>query len=980
MRYNKIALSILFGLSCTLTPQLSLPVYASVKSEGIAIPDEFAELYSGSTEAFDFQLASAKEQLVIKLNSTPTSASLNRESKVSVEQYLTRLNVKREAVADIITAMKNITTSSLCLGKVSECELMPERYAFTYDFEHKKLSLFINADLIDSQKTTRQFHEATNQQYGVINSVNLNYHYFGDGGASLIGRDETLIGLKYGSIKSSLYADTAANKFEAEQLSYDFESQNRRFQFGHFKYGYEQNTTAFMDLSGSYSQDIINYSSSQNLIDGGKQNNRRLFYILPNKGRIEVYRDGHLIYSKNVDAGQQSIAFRDLPYGSYTASIVVISAGREILKERQQIVNNSAFSLNKGEYDYSFSAGRFNDRYDNSYDGGVEQSQLTKIQAKLGYLVGPDSFIQADGFIHDGDYSYKRTGGLNAYLKTLTEPYSLQLESNNFVEGKLSYQLTDSTMIGGRILSNSDSTLSELGVKTSLSDDSTAQLKFASFSNGSQFIAADVSFYNIGVGYEKFDSADSDFGLDNFMLSNTGYQRLNVNLSSDLWGGQGYVLYVNNKLDAENEAQPFLDQSDYWSVSAGFSHSFVADSVINFSATFQGGESFGVKDDWYASVLWSVPLSAGWSASSSVSVSRQGLDEFRNSVANDRQLSRNLSMNNELGISYNGTDIERNMSSDLSSNINYNNGYVASDTYAYISSDGTHSVSSSFNSTQVLSGKGEVYFSSEQSDAYIIVDAQNQGSDDAHRGLLSIYDDNTLSYSENIDREETIIPVNKYKAFNARLDTDSSNYISDQTREVSGYSLPGTVISLDLDLVKVKTFISSFDDVNHQVIADVECTGEGCIDVEQVEEGVFKISVIAGSDYQLVSENQTCVTPTLDRDSTHIVNTGNNYCLPGLDNDDTLMLAQDKSLQAVTIDGNEYYFIGVFTNEDERVNTNRKLEEVGLAVITRIVGQRQYLYVTNESSLSASQVSLLNELSLYAKSLIEDDSFAHNWN
>ncbi|ABV88028.1 CS1-pili formation C-terminal domain-containing protein [Shewanella pealeana] len=977
MRYNKLALSILFGLSCTLNPQLSLPSYASVKTEGIAIPDEFAELYSGSTEQFSFQLASSNDQLVIKLNSTPTSASLNRASKAKVEQYLTAHNVKPQAASDIVAAMQHISTSSLCQGKVSECSLMPERYAFTYDFEHKKLSLFINADLIDNRNTSRRFHDATNEQYGVINSVNLNYHYFSDGGSSVIGRDETLIGLKYGSIKSSLYADSAANKFDAEQLSYDYEAQNRRVQFGHFKYGYEQNTTAFMDLSGSYSQDIVNYSSSQNLIEGGKQNNRRLFYILPNKGRIEVYRDSHLIYSKNVDSGQQSIAFRDLPYGSYTATVVVIAAGREILKERQQIVNNSAFSLNKGEYDYSFSAGRFNDRYEDSYEGVVEQNrqrQLIKLQAKLGYRVNSDS-LQADAVNLSA-----QAIALDAYLEALPEQSKLQLDSNNFVEGKFSYQLTDSTMVGARLLSNSDSTLSELGIKTSFNDASTAQFKYASFSNGSQFMAADVSFYSIGVGYEKFDSADSDFGLDNFMLSNTGYQRLNVNLSSDLWGGQGYLLYVNNKLDATNSPALFVDQSDYWSVSAGFSHSFIADSVINFSATFQGGDSFGVEDDWYAGVLWSVPLSAGWSASSSVSVSRQGLDEFRNSVANDRQVTRNLSMNNELGISYNGTDVDRNMSSDLSSNISYDNSYVASDTYAYISSDGTHSVSSSFNSTQVLSAKGEAYFTSEQSDSYIIVDAQNQGGDDAHRGLLSIYDDNTLSYSENIDREETIIAVDKYKAFNARLDTDSSNYISDQTRDISGYSLPGTVMALDIDLVKVKTFISSFDDVNHRVIANVQCTGEGCIDVEQVEEGVFKISVIAGSDYQLVSDNQTCVTPSLDRDSTYIVNTGNNYCLPGLDNDETLMLAQDNALQPIKIDGEQYYFIGMFTNEEERLNTGLKLQQAGLSVITRSVGSRQYVYVVNGSSLSAMQVSLLNELSLYAKSLIKDDSFANNWN
>ena len=361
------------------------------------------------------------------------------------------------------------------------------------------------------------------------------------------------------------------------------------------------------------------------------------------------------------------------------------------------------------------------------------------------------------------------------YFERYSQARSLELNSNNFVEGKAAYQLTDSIMFGGRVLSNSDSTMAEVGFKQSINDVSTAQLKYASYSNGSQFIAADANFYNVGVGYEKFDSADSDYGLDNYMLSNTGYERLNVNVSSNILGGQGYLLYVNNKVDADNAPGKFVDQSDYWSVSAGYSHSFIADSIINFSATFQGGDSFGMNDDWYAGVQWTVPLSANWSASSSVSISPQGLDEFRNSVANDVQFGDSLSMNNELGITYNGTGIDQNMNSDLSSNISYNDEHIMSDTYAYISSDGTRSVSTSLSSTQVLSGKGEFYFTSQKSDSYIIVDANNQNSQDAHRGLLSIYNDNTLSYNQNIDREDTVIPVDKYKAFNVRLDTDSSN-------------------------------------------------------------------------------------------------------------------------------------------------------------------------------------------------------------
>ncbi|BAJ02984.1 fimbrial biogenesis outer membrane usher protein [Shewanella violacea] len=975
MRYKRLALSIIFCLSSSLNPIFSQPVNASVESEGIEIPAEFADMYAGSTERFSFELASAPEQVSIELNSTPTSASLNTSSQGLIEQYLARFYVKKESVAEIVSAMNNIETSQECQGKVSECNLMPERYAFTYDFEKKHLKLFINVSLIDSHKTAKTFHNATNERYGAINSLNVNYHYFSDGGSSVITRDETLVGLKYGSIKSSIYADTSSDKFEAEQLSYDYESGNHRFQLGHFKYGYEQNTTSFMDLSGGYSQDVINYSSSKNLIDGGKQNNRRLFYILPNKGRIEVYRDGHLIHSQNVDAGQQSIAFRDLAYGSYTATIVVISAGREILREQQQIFNNTAFSLNKGEFDYSFSAGILNDRYEDVDEPSDSQSRnLKALQGKLAYGHYGDSLL------YDGIEPHGNGLGLDEYLETYSQTQRLELDTNNFVEGKASYQLTDSSMVGARLLSNSDSTMAEFGLKQSVNDVSTAQIKFSSYSNGSRFIAVNANFYNIGLGYEKFDSADSDYGLDNYMLSNTGYERLNVNISSNLWDGQGYLLYVNNKLDEESVLDQLVTQSDYWSVSAGYSHSFIADSMINLSATLQGGDSFGDDDDWYAGVLWTVPFATGWSVNSSVSMSPLGMDEFRNSVSKDVQFGDSLSMNNELGVSYNGTSIDHDMNSDFSSNISYQDEHIMSDTYAYISSDGTRTINTSMDSTQVLSGKGEIYFTSQKSDAYIIVDADNQGGADTHRGLLSVYKGSSLSYNENIVREDTVIPVDSYKSLSVHLDTDSSNYISDQAHETSGYSLPGTVLSLDIELVKIKTFISSFDDVNNQAIANVECVGVGCVDVERLAEGVFKISVIAGSNYQLVSQHQTCLTPSLDLDSTYIVNTGKNYCLPGLDHEQAVGHGSDNKPKGVTIGDKKYYFVGAFTNQTELLITRQKLDDVGLSVIIRTLGQRQYAYVTNESNLTAKQEILLSELCLKAKRLIRQNNFVNNWN
>ncbi|PKG40497.1 CS1-pili formation C-terminal domain-containing protein [Psychromonas sp. Urea-02u-13] len=934
-----IIASLLFNISLSI---------ASIQSEGIIIPDEFASLYEGSQEQFTFEMASAPEMLTISVMSTPTSATLNATSINKVENYLLQNNIKKQQVSAIINAMQNnMTNDSACHGKVAECSMIPETFAFSFDYELKHITFFANNKLLDKNKTSHVFHDSDNNLYGFINNMDFNYHYFSDSGSSLILRDKSLLGLKYGNMRSSLYLDSASNDLDVEQLSYDYEFQNRRLQVGHFKYGYEQNSTSFLDLTGSYSQEVVSYASSNNLISGGKQNSRSLYYLLPNQGRIEVYREGNLIYSKNVDSGQQSLSFRELPYGSYMATIVVISGGRELLTERQQIFNNNAFSLNQGEYDFSFAAGLLNDRYEKEN---------------------------------------KRNNDSSASFDINKPRYDLWLDNNSFAEAKGTYQLFDSALIGARLLSNVDNTMAEIGIKKSFATQISSDVKYALFDNGSQFLSADTNIYNVGVGYEQYRSADSEYSLDNYMLSNIGYRRLSVNVSANIYSGQGYLLLVNNNIDLANSQHQYVDQSDYWSVSAGYSHAFIANSTLNFSATYQNEEYRWSKNDWYAGILWSVPLSTDWSANSSMSLGHQGVEEFRNSLTNSQQVTDNLSVNTEVGVTYTGSDAERYASTDISSSANYQHRAFTADSYAYLSSDGTKSLNANLSTTQVISNTGKVYITAQKSDAYVVVDANNQQEDDSHRGLLSVYHEQELGYNENINQEDTVIAIDKYQDFNVFLDTESSNYISDDEHQTSGYALPGTVISLDMDLVKIKTFISSFDDLNNNAISEVKCAGEGCVDIEKIEQGVFKVSVIAGSDYGLYSQQQICVTPSLDRNSSTISNLGNNYCLPGLQQGGAWSLANNDN-PAIQLNGKKYYFLGSFDNAaDENTDgdadypqTVKKLTAAGIETLSREVGNRQYLYVSNTEMLTAQQQTLLNELSLYALSTIEKNNFTQNW-
>ncbi|MDF4647572.1 CS1-pili formation C-terminal domain-containing protein, partial [Vibrio parahaemolyticus] len=154
---------------------------------------------------------------------------------------------------------------------------------------------------------------------------------------------------------------------------------------------------------------------------------------------------------------------------------------------------------------------------------------------------------------------------------------------------------------------------------------------------------------------------------------------------------------------------------------------------------------------------------------------------------------------------------------------------------------------------------------------------------------------------------------------------------------------------------------------NH--IEDIKCVGDGCIEVEKLTDGVFKVSVVVGADYQLVSNAQTCLTPTLDRKTSQIVNLGMNYCLPGIDNDSIQLAA----LQSATIGDDNYYFVGMYSDQSSLQIAANEINAAGLEAISRRVNARHYLYAKSDQMLTTAQTTQLELLWRYAIRTLESE-------
>lgn len=892
---------------------------ALASHENIIIPSEFQSMFDQEESSISFHISGLDASRHIAMISTPFETQLLSKSEQALSQLLVGQGLKASAVSDILTSLKaGVRNDPLCSGIASECQLIPEYFSFGYDYERQSLTLFVNANAFVKASHNQEPHGSRNRAPGFVNHIDLDVNAYQESDVDLTLRNESILGLPYGNITSKLYANTD-DDVDIDELAYNYEWDKQRLQVGHYEYGYAQNTTSTLDLTGSYPLDAITLSSSRNLLNKDKQASRTLNYVLPSQGRIEVYRNEQLVFSKNVPAGQQVVNYSDLPTGNYLATVVILSQGREVLKEQRQIYNTALFSLSKGEVDYALTAGKFNARYDDNSDFDV-----------------------------------------------------LALSADEFIDGRINYQLFDNTSVGARSVVTQDHSMIEGGLSQDIGSYVSATAKFAQFDNDGRFWSVDSAFLGMSIGYEVYSLSNDDYALNNYLLGNSGYQRLTASTSLSVAGGSGYLMYIDNHADDPPQiGEQFNDQTSYWSLTAGYSRPFIADSTIDISATWQGGDDeFYNEDEWYVNVLWSVPLGSEWTANSSTSLSGQGVDEFRNSVVKSTS-GEDYYANSEIGVAYVGNSSPQEMTTDVSFSGGYTSDGFNSDTYAYAKSDGTRSLNLGLSSSQVFDGE-KLHFSSERSDAYIVVNADNNNDPDSHLGLLTIARDGDISHNKNVDAPQTVIGVENYTQYQVKLDTSSSNYLVNGQSNTQEYTFPGSVVPLNVDLTKIKTFITSFENIQGQQVDDVRCVGDGCIEVESLTEGVFKVSVIVGADYQLVSNTQTCLTPTLDRATSQVVNIGENYCLPGIDTETTQLALLQKTL----IDNESYYFVGVYDNQASLKAAAERLDAVGLEAISRQVNARHYLYANTHNTLTSAQASQLESLWQYAVRSLEAERWA----
>ena len=145
-------------------------------------------------------------------------------------------------------------------------------------------------------------------------------------------------------------------------------------------------------------------NSDSLLINDGQKSLYPIYVTASRQSVAEIYRDGKLIQSQQVEAGLQTLATENLPSGIYNVEIRLVTDGR-ISEVKQEVVNKpSHWSNTDQRWRYGAFAGRSNTTV-NTYNSRATE-ELTA-GAMLNYLLLP-------GVVVGGQYTSKGNIGTTA--------------------------------------------------------------------------------------------------------------------------------------------------------------------------------------------------------------------------------------------------------------------------------------------------------------------------------------------------------------------------------------------------------------------------------------------------------------------------------------------------------------------------------------------------------------------------------------
>lgn len=890
----------------------------------VTVPDEFADMYTSQLRSVRLIALNGNDNTPMMLRtryhmvSLPIVESVKNETLGTLETYFRENQISPELATQLIDALEGgIENDPRCGGRFNECVVIPETFAFSYDYDNQNLYLFVNPQLLNKETPKTQYVDNYNDKTALINHSELNITSYSDRDNDFNLRDKTLLGLPFGHIRSEFNYNSAdsteLDRFQLYELAYDIEHQDMRMQLGRFRYGVNFNSTDFLQSNTSFNQTSINIGSSNNLLAGTTNSYQRLYYFSPAAGELRIYRDDRLIMSRNVTEGQGYLTYDQLPTGRYNITMEVVVSGEVVLTETRQIFNNNN-QLAVGGIDYLLSFGRFED-------------------SNLSTITGLESNAE-------------------------------QLDNEIFTRGLIAYRPWDSITLGIGTMFSQEQAMGQLGVQAYLPLDSRAGASWAQSSDGGSYWDSYLNMPNLSVQYEEYQQDEQDL-LASYLYGETSYKQLSATAIYNFNPvSSAYLIYTNGQQSgSETYDGRLLPSYDYWSITGGYTQTLIYNISLSLMLDYQD-----FSEDVSMTLTMNMPFDAGkFSVGSQLASTGDRVDQWRNNARYNPRLGKNTSASIEAGQSYYNRDEDRHIS-DLTLTGNTSNKYFDANAYGYADSTGYAGGSASFSNSQIVTADG-IHLTNKKADAYMVVNANSREQDDTAKGFLTLKREGRNQDRNYLYDDTHIYALQKHDSYYARLDTESVALVNTGEEVHRGFAHPGTLMQLNARVSKTVTFISGFTDIFDNEVGDMACEGSGCLDIIEVTPGVYRVSLVAGLPFKLTAGESQCIIPKLD-ERPELLNFGSNYCLPDIPRGSSVIVQNNGK----PID---LYYVGMFAKNSQVEQYVSELKSLGLETLNREIGPANALYVLNYNMQQANNkppkaLQELLELQLAKEDVIMD--------
>ncbi|WP_425669755.1 TcfC E-set like domain-containing protein [Vibrio owensii] len=877
-----------------------------------AYPIEFADFFIEHEDIIQVTIVGAKEYVAVPSLVTYDSFRLkskDEEIQSSVRQYLKRESLKSAEIDKILASLTvGVEANPGCDKALDQCVPADVVGAaeYVFDFDNKVLKIFVSSDMLEKQVSTKKYHGNRNDNQAVILSTDVSGFLGESSNSSVTVSNDLIAGLTYGHITAETQYSTSDSEFDVYEANYHLERDNVKGVVGYQQYRNPTlNSADFlgngMDLSG-YS---LTVGSSDNLVVGKNSALRTLNFFSTTSGRLEIKQNERVLVSRNIEAGQQSVGYDELPTGIYNVTITVTQGDNVSVSEVRQVVNTSRFDLAVKDWDYQVQAG-YLDTEVSKYDFGLDIS---------GYPI---------------------------------KSPEVEDSSRYFGRASSTYRIQENLMVGAGVTANNDDTHLQAALKLALSDWAEGEVTLSQFASGGNAQYASLTVAPFFVSYNTNDFDVKESSLAHLLYGEQATTEWNLGVSGELFGGSAYLNYLS--IEGTDDFNRFHSEN----LSASWSK-MAFGGVLSLNANYALNDDYG--DQWTTNLMWTVHFNDNTYGSFTGSVNGDGYSETRSALTYSEQLE-NGSISSTAGVTLGENGVE----SELSVSANGESSYARYGGYGYLTDSGSYSISGNLSTTQVFTEHG-VMSTPDKGESYISIAPEWKGKRDKDADShISYYMSSDNGYKRKSDfsgKESELIRLTKYTETELDLDGDMAN-IEIEKGSMEGFSLPGSVFVLDSTLIALQSQMFVVSDINDQPLDQLRCFGPGCKTVERLsDDGVFRVNYRDQTPFALVSDKKMCVFD-IDAVGSHYVHA---YCLPGLENPYAMESGENGIEKGETED---LMLIGRYEFNAESAKLIERLGDVNLNSKVIQVGKASYIYISAYTDFTTEQQMLLDGLKVYA--------------